>query len=117
MKSGGRMTAKTESEAPKEPLDSPTGANPAVASIFAGVTAVMWAQAIIRYMAANLSIEFWNVILPEKSVDVVAIWLTSILIGLFVIAVAYLMVRKRKRVGSVRVWIVVLLVSAIIRFL
>ena len=111
------MTAETEPEAADKLSGSSLGASPRVASILAGITAVMWAQAIIRYLAANMSLEFSNLILPEKTADVVAIWLASIIIGLVVLVAAYLLFRKRRRVGTVRVWIAILLVSAILRYL
>jgi ABC-type nickel/cobalt efflux system permease component RcnA len=83
----------------------------------AGIAAVMWAQAIIRYLAANMSLEFWNLVLPEKTAYVLEIWLASISMGLVVFVAANLLFRKRKRVGSVRVWLAILLVSSILRYL
>jgi LPXTG-motif cell wall-anchored protein len=111
------LTAETEPEVADKPSGSSLNASPTVASILAGIAAVMWAQTVIRYLAANMTLEFWNLILPEKTADVVAIWLASVVIGLVVLAAAYLLFRKRKRVGSVRVWIAILLVSAILRYL
>jgi uncharacterized membrane protein YeaQ/YmgE (transglycosylase-associated protein family) len=111
------LTAETKPEAADKPSGSSLNASPTVASILAGITAAMWAQTIIRYLAANMTIEFQNLILPEKTTDVVAIWLASIIIGLVVFVAANLLFRKRKRVGSVRVWIAILLVSSILRYL
>jgi hypothetical protein len=111
------VTTETEPEAAVKPLGSSPNESPTVASVLAGITAVLWAQAIIRYLTANMTIEFWNLIFPEKTADVLAIWLVSIIIGLAVFGAANLLFRKIKRVSSVRVWIVILLASAILRYL
>ena len=77
----------------------------------------MWAQGIIRFVASGGSPEFLNLILPEKVSDVVLTWAISIIAGLAVMALAYFVFRKRKRLGSIRVWTVVLLLSAIFRYI
>ncbi len=95
----------------------PSDVSPTYAAVFAGVAAILWSQSIIRYFAEGMSLVFWNLIIPEKVVGVVAIWLDSIIAGLFVYAAAYFAFRGRKRVGSLRIWASILLVSAVLRFL
>ena len=94
-----------------------SGVSPTVASTFAGIAGILWSQAIIRYVAENMSLEFWNLVLPEKAVDVLAIWLDSIIAGLLVFTVTYFVFRRRKSVGSMKAWLALLLVSAFIRYL
>ena len=113
----GGLTAENKPKAADKPSWSSLGASPAVASVMAGIAAVMWTEAIIRYVAANNSLLYWNLILPEKTSDVVAIWLAAIVVGVVVFAACSVLFRKRRRVGSVKLWTAILLVSAILRYL
>ncbi len=95
----------------------PSQASPAVASVFTGITAVMWSQAVLRFLGGNLSVEILNLLIPEKMTDVFATWLMSILIGVIAAGAAYLMLRRRKHYGSLKAWVIVMLISVTLRYL
>jgi len=95
---------------------SPDDAGPLVAALMAGATAVMWAQVPVRYLVAG-TFDILNLLLPEKSGDVLEIWLISLLVGIVVFLVAYPLFRRRRKVASIRAWTAVLLVSALLRYI
>jgi hypothetical protein len=97
--------------------NSSSGASPGVPSILAGNMAVMWTQAILRFLNSDSPVGLWSIILPETSADVPVVWLGSILVGLVFSSAAYLLLCKKRRFGSLKAWIAVLLVSAVLRYL
>lgn len=90
------------------------GASPLVAAMMIGGTAYAWAEAIIRYLATNTSLGAWYVIFPARDGDIVAMWVTAIVAGLVFFAASYVIFRNKSRVGSLRMWTVILAVSLIV---
>jgi LPXTG-motif cell wall-anchored protein len=88
-----------------------------VAAMMAGATAVMWAEAAIRFLLTKNPSVLWNLVLPEKTGDVAAIWLVAVLIGLVAFCLAYLLFRRKRRIGSLKLWTIILLLSVILRYL
>lgn len=90
------------------------GAGPLVAAMMAGGTAYAWAEAIIRYLATNTSVGSWYMVYAARDGDIIAMWLTTIVAGLIVFALTYVIFKKRSRVGSLRMWTVILALTLII---
>jgi hypothetical protein len=99
-----------------KPSKSSRDVSPLAAALMAGGTAVMWAEVVVRYLMTG-SFDYRNLILPEKSGDVLAIWLAALAVGVVVSVIAYLSFRRGRRVGSLRAWIAILLISAFLQYL
>ena len=91
------------------------GASPVAAAAFAAGIVYMWAEMIFRY-AFTHSPSFnsdYYILWNGRPGDVASMWLTILLIEVIVFFVLALLWRGRERVGSLRVWTIVLIVSAI----
>jgi hypothetical protein len=110
------LTADTERTGADEAA-KPMSAGPTVAAFMAGATAFMWTEAIVRYLVTRVSLLNWYLIFPERVGDVVAIWLIAVIAGLVVFAVARMLFRGRQRVGSLRMWTALLVISLFLRYI
>jgi FtsH-binding integral membrane protein len=90
------------------------GAPPAAAAAYVFGIAYLWTEAILRYLMTNTSLGTWFMLYSTRTGDVVAIAVTEGVVGILVAALAYVLMRKRARVGSITIWTAVLIVSAII---
>ena len=89
------------------------GASPKAAAAFAAATIYMWAEAIIRIWFAkggDAHLRLWT----QRAGDIAGMWLAMIVIGLLAYFVLAAVWRKRIAVGTIPVWTIVLIVSAII---
>jgi len=89
------------------------GASPKAAAAFAAGTIYMWAEAIIRIWfskGGDLHLRLWT----QRAGDIAGMWLAMIVIGLLAYFVLAAVWRKRTAVGTIPVWTIVLIVSAII---
>ncbi len=88
-------------------------ASPKVAAAFAAGTVYMWAECILRIWfskGGDAVLRLW----PQRAGDIAGMWLAMIVIGLvayFALAAAW---RKRSSVGTIPIWTIVLIVSAIV---
>jgi len=89
------------------------GASPQAAAAFAAATIYMWAEAGIRIwfsQGGDAVLRLW----APRAGDIAGMWLALVVIGL----VAYLALaaawRKRATVGTLAVWTIVLVVSAVV---
>jgi hypothetical protein len=89
------------------------GAGPKAAAAYAAGIAYMWTEAIVRYLATNTSY-FPYMVYSERTGDVVAIWLASILVSLLAFFIVWGASRGRTRVGSIALWTAILVASTII---
>lgn len=90
------------------------GATPPIAATFAAGTAYMWAEAVIRALATNTTLGGWYFIYPERTGDVVAIWVTAVVASLVVFLLSYALFRGKPRVGSLRLWTAIFTISVIL---
>jgi hypothetical protein len=92
---------------------SSKGASPQAAAAFAAGTVYMWAEGILRLWfskGGDAILRLWG----PRAGDIAAMWLAMAVAGLlayFVLAAAW---RKREAVGTVPMWTLVLVVSAIV---
>ena len=114
---GEGLTTETELGASDGPKPASSTISPTLAALMAGITAFSWAEAIIRFLATNATLLNLTFILPERVGDVVAIWAAALLVGLAVFVAAYFLFRRRRGLGSIRAWTMILLVSLILRYL
>lgn len=89
------------------------GAPPKAAAGYAAGVAYLWGEAVLRYLWTNTSLGSWY-LYPQRTGDVSAIWLFSVVISLVGFVLVYALFRKRERVGSITFWTAMLVVSAII---
>ncbi len=89
------------------------GAGPKAAAAYAAGIAYMWTEALVRYLATNTSY-FPYMVYSERTGDVVAIWLTSVIVSLLAFFAVWTASRSKNRVGSIAVWTAILVVSTII---
>ena len=83
------------------------------AAIYAAGVAYMWGEGVLRYLWTNTSLG--NVYLYNyRTGDVSAIWLLSVVVSLAGFIGTWAFSRKRERLGSITLWTVLLVVSAII---
>ena len=89
------------------------GASPKAAAAFAACTIYLWAEAIIRIWfskGGDAQLRLWT----ERAGDIAGMWLAMVVIGLVAYFVLAAVWRKRPAVGTLPVWTIVLIVSAII---
>jgi hypothetical protein len=107
------MKEETVSNETNRSSEGGMGASPKVAAAFAACTIYMWAEGIIRIWfskGGDAVLRLW----PQRAGDIAAMWLAMVVIGLvayFVLAAAW---SKRSSVGTIPVWTIVLVVSAIV---
>jgi hypothetical protein len=89
------------------------GAPPKAAAGYAAGVAYLWGEAALRYLWTNTSLGSFY-LYSQRTGDVSAIWLFSVVISLAGFVLVYAAFRKRERVGSVKIWTVLLVISAII---
>lgn len=89
------------------------GAPPGVAAGYAAGVFYVWGEGVLRYLWTNTSLGNFY-LYPFRTGDVSAIWLFSVAISLIGFFLVYLPFRKRERLGSITVWTIVLVVSAIV---
>ncbi len=89
---------------------------PLVAAGFLGGIVYMWVEAIFRLLFTN-NPDFnavW-VLWQARVGDIAAMWLTMWVVSLIVFFVfGFLFFRGRARVGSIRFWTILLIISAIV---
>ena len=91
------------------------GASPVAAAAFAAGIVYMWAEMSFRY-AFTHSPSFnsdYYILWNGRPGDVASMWLTILLIEVAVFVVLTRLWRGRQRVGSLRVWTIVLVVSTV----
>jgi hypothetical protein len=108
MKTQGPSTGERTMEAIRS-----GGAPPKAAAGYAGGVAYMWGEAVLRYLWTNTSLGNWF-LYPQRTGDVSAIWLFSVVISLTGFVLFYGLFRKRQRVGTIKIWTILLVASAII---
>ena len=94
-------------------IEDDKSASPKAAAAFAAATIYMWAEAIIRIWfskGGDAHLRLWT----QRAGDIAGMWLAMIVIGLVAYSVLATVWRKRAAVGSIPVWTIVLIVSAII---
>lgn len=89
------------------------GAPPKAAAGYAAGFAYLWGEAVLRYLWTNTSLGNWF-LYSQRTGDVSAIWLFSVIAALLGFVVIYAPFRKRERIGSIKVWTILLVVSAIV---
>ncbi len=89
------------------------GAGPKAAAAYAAGIAYMWTEAVVRYLATNTSY-FPYMVYSQRTGDVVAIWLTSVIVSLLSFFIVWGAFRNRMRVGPITVWTAILVASTII---
>ena len=89
------------------------GAPPKAAAGYAAGLFYLWGEAILRYLWTNTSLGNWY-LYPQRTGDVAAIWLFSVIISLVGFVSVYGLSKKRERVGSITLWTALVVVSAII---
>ena len=92
---------------------SGNGASPGVAAAFAAATIYMWAEGVIRIWfskGGDAQLRLWG----PRAGDIAGMWLAMVIIALAAFFVLAAMWRKRTEVGSIRLWTIVLIVSAIV---
>jgi hypothetical protein len=105
------IAMNTDKERPSS--EGGKGASPKAAAAFAAGTIYMWAEGIIRLWfskGGDAQLRLWS----QRAGDIGAMWLAMTVIGLvayFALASAW---RKRSAVGSIPMWTIVLIVSAIV---
>lgn len=93
-----------------------TGASPVAAATFLAGIVYVWGEGIFRYVFTNFPsvpafYQLWN----GRAGDIAAMWLSISVIALAVFLIFRFRVwRGRARVGSITVWTILLIVSAII---
>ncbi len=96
------------------PKGSSAGATPLVAAAYVGVIAYLWTEAIVRYLATNTAylanLVLWN----ARDGDIAAMWLTMAVVAFVVFLLAFVVLRRRTSVGTLPLWTLVLVVSAVI---
>ncbi|HZY47207.1 MAG TPA: LPXTG cell wall anchor domain-containing protein [Candidatus Bathyarchaeia archaeon] len=89
------------------------GAPPKAAAGYAAGVAYLWGEAVLRYLWTNTSLTNWF-LYNARTGDVAAIWLFSVIISLLGFALVFVLFRKRERFGSIKLWTIMLVVSAIV---
>jgi hypothetical protein len=89
------------------------GAPAKIAAGYAAGIAYLWGEGVLRYLWTNTSLGSFY-LYPQRTGDVAAIWLFSVVISLLGFVLVYALFRKRERVGSITLWTAILLISAII---
>ena len=90
------------------------GAEPLVASAFVAGIVYLWTAAILRLLGTFGALPAAFALWQDRAGDIAAMWLTMSVVGLGVFFVlGFLVFRGRSRVGSIRLWTILLIVSAI----
>lgn len=96
-------------------VDARTGAVPLVAAAFLAGIVYMWVEAIFRLLFTYTSLASVYVLWQARTGDIAAMWLTMSLVSVVVFFVfGYLVFRGRSQVGSVWLWTILLIISAIV---
>ncbi len=91
------------------------GATPKAAAAYAAGLAYLWVEAVVRYLGTNTNLGSWYWLYPQRTGDVSAIWFTSTVVSLVVFFVlTYGVFRGKPRVGSIKLWTILLVLSAVI---
>ncbi len=90
------------------------GTGPKVAAAYAAGIAYLWTEALVRYLTTNTSLGASYLLYPQRTGDVVAIWVTSVVVSLLAFLTVWGVFRGRSRLGSIYVWTAILVVSTII---
>ena len=111
------MNTMTQTETPDRSAErGGIGASPVAAAAFLAGIVYMWGEGIFRYVFTNFPsvptvYTLWN----GRVGDIAAMWLTISVVAVAVFLIfGFRVWRGRARVGSVLVWTIVLIVSAII---
>ena len=91
------------------------GANPLVASAFIAGIVYVWTQAILRLLGTFNALPASFTLWQDRAGDIAAMWLVMSVVALVVFfVVGYVVFRGRSRVGSIKLWTILLIVSAIV---
>ena len=91
------------------------GANPLVASAFIAGIVYVWTQAILRLLGTFNALPASFTLWQDRAGDIAAMWLTmAVLAGLVFVVLGRFVWRGRTSVGTYRLWLILLVVSAIV---
>ena len=90
------------------------GAAPRVAAAFVAGIVYMWAEALFRLVFTFTSLPNVYQLYNARTGDIAAMWLTMSVVSLLVFFVLSARWRGRSQVGSILVWTIWLIVSAIV---
>ena len=91
------------------------GASPRAAAAFLAGIVYMWGEAVFRIVFTKTPLANYYVLWHGRVGDIAAMWLTISVVAVAVFLFFGLRVwRSRTRVGSIPVWTIVLIISAII---
>ena len=93
-----------------------SGASPVAAAAYLAGLVYLWGEALFRYVFTNYpSVPEHYMLYPARTGEIAAMWLTISVVAVAVFLFFGLRVwRSRTRVGSIPVWTIVLIISAII---
>lgn len=98
-----------------EKVAGPVMVSPKVIAVLVAGTVYMWAEALFRYLMTNTPMGGWFFLYPQRTGDVVAMWLTISIIGVVTYLILHFFVLKKpKSVKTYTLWIMILSVSVII---
>jgi len=90
------------------------GTPPAAAAAYIFGIVYLWTEAVVRYLMTNTTMGSWFMLYSTRTGDVVAIAVIEGVVAIILAALGYALFRKRPKVGSITIWTVILIVSAII---
>ena len=104
-----------ETQSERTAVASRADAPPLVAAAFLGGIVYMWVEAIIRLLFTYTNLAEVYVLWQARVGDIAAMWLTMwVVAALAFFGFGYLAFRGRARVGSIWIWTILLLISAIV---
>ncbi len=91
------------------------GASPVVAAALIAGTVYMWLEAVYRILSTYGILPAWYQAYNLRTGDIAAMWISESLISLVVyVVLAYVVFRGKERVGTLRLWTTILLISVIV---
>ncbi len=89
-------------------------ATPLIAAAYVAALAYVWMEAFLRYFATNTTLLANLVLFNARDGDIAAMWLTMGIVAAVAFGIAFLAFRRKASVGSLTLWTVLLIVSAIV---
>ncbi len=89
-------------------------ATPLIAATYVAALAYVWMEAFLRYFATNTTLLANLMLWSARDGDIAAMWLTMGVVAAVAFGVAFLAFRRKASVGSLSLWTVLLIVSAIV---
>ena len=84
-----------------------------IALLIAG-TVYMWMEALFRFLLTNTAMGGWYFLYPQRTGDVVGMWLTISVIGIAVyLIMRYLVLKKAQPIRMFTIWMIILSISII----